>query len=175
MLSEKHIKELLFTASGYDGRKPPSQAQTDAWFEGAKRGNWTFDEARSAVHEHYSRSTDWIMPAHVSAIVRAARAERIDRDADQRERSRAAGVDAAGRARVAEIVAQLAAKLGMPTDPDHDEARRLIECSWCKAGIGERCRNPRTGKPLRQAAGHEARIEALQRLRAHKPPSRLDA
>lgn len=42
-----------------------------AWSEAARRGHWTCDTAVDAVHEHFATSTVWVMPAHLTAIIKA--------------------------------------------------------------------------------------------------------
>lgn len=158
MLSSDQIVELLKTASGYDGRKPNPQAKI-AWIEAARRGRWTFDDAVNAIHSHYAESREWIMPGDILARVRILRRERADAAEAERERSRAAHVDPAGRERVLALVSRFADQHGIPTDPTHDEARRSRPCPWCGSARGIRCVNPANGKPLREAAGHDARLD----------------
>jgi hypothetical protein len=161
MLTNEHILKLLRACSGYDGRRPPTDQQKAAWMEGGKRGRWTFAEAEEAIHDHYAEHTEWIMPGHVTAIIRRKRKILADTEADLAERQRAAGVSTAGRDRVRAMISELAIRLGIPSDPDHDEARRMIQCPHCRAMPGERCRNRQSGKPLRESPGHQARIDAL--------------
>lgn len=68
-MTEQEIKTLLALAMSYDNRRP-GEANVAAWMEAAARGRWTFDAAVEAIHEHYVRSSDFIMPAHITAFVR---------------------------------------------------------------------------------------------------------
>ena len=52
-------------------------ADVDAWE--ALVGDLDFDECRTAVHLHFRSTDKWLMPSHVRAIVRSARADRIAR------------------------------------------------------------------------------------------------
>lgn len=69
-MTEDEVRALLAVAMAYDNRKP-GEANIAAWLEAANRGRWTFDGALEAIHQHYATSTDFLMPAHVSAAFRA--------------------------------------------------------------------------------------------------------
>lgn len=69
-MNEQEIRAVLAVAMAYDNRKPGA-ANIAAWLEAADRGRWTFEAAVEAVHEHYARSTEFLMPGHVTAAVRA--------------------------------------------------------------------------------------------------------
>ena len=72
MFTHADTIDLLTVVSAYDGR-PPSEAQVAAWREAGDRAHWSRAEAIDAVHAHFAESTNWIMPAHVTAIIRAER------------------------------------------------------------------------------------------------------
>ncbi|MBF6133492.1 hypothetical protein IU501_10825 [Nocardia otitidiscaviarum] len=63
---------LLQVVAAYDGRDIDSAAIA-AWTEAARRQRWTFAEAADAVHQHYSAQTAWIMPGHVTQLIRRDR------------------------------------------------------------------------------------------------------
>lgn len=69
-MTQSEIKKLLALAMSYDNRRP-GEANVAAWAEAADRGRWTFDAAVEAIHEHYVRSADFIMPAHITTFVRS--------------------------------------------------------------------------------------------------------
>lgn len=69
-MTEQEIKALLALAMSYDNRRP-GEANTAAWVEAAARGRWTFDAAVEAIHAHYATSTQFLMPGHITAAVRA--------------------------------------------------------------------------------------------------------
>lgn len=69
-MTESEVRALLAAAMAYDNRKPGA-ANVAAWMEAARRGRWTFDAALEAIHEHYTKSPDFIMPGHVTTAVRA--------------------------------------------------------------------------------------------------------
>lgn len=169
MLTNNQVVELLKAASGYDGRRPNDPAR-DAWAEQAKRGRWTYAEALEAIHDHYAETEKWIMPVVISAKIKEARRQRAE--AERRATEAARTVDAAGQERVRTAVAEIAMRLGMPVDPDHDEARRVIKCPHCGAMPGERCVNPQTGRPLRESPGHDSRVEAMIAARSAPNPPR---
>lgn len=69
-MTEDEVRSLLAVAIAYDNRKP-GEANIAAWLEAANRGRWTFGAALEAIHAHYVVSTDFLMPAHVTAALRA--------------------------------------------------------------------------------------------------------
>lgn len=72
---ERHdVRRLLAVVMSYDNRNP-GDANVEAWLEAATLGRWTFPEARMAVAAHFQRSTEWLMPAHVGALIRSWRAD----------------------------------------------------------------------------------------------------
>jgi hypothetical protein len=69
-VNEQEVRAILAAAMAYDNRKPGA-ANLLAWMEAANRGRWTFTDALEAVHDHYAKSPDFLMPAHVTAFIRA--------------------------------------------------------------------------------------------------------
>lgn len=45
-------------------------------------GRYGFDEARRAVEEHFTNSTEWLMPAHLVRIMKSKRRARLDQFAN---------------------------------------------------------------------------------------------
>jgi hypothetical protein len=72
MLTDNQVRALLAAAMAYDNRKPGA-ANIAAWTEAAHRGRWPFHDALEAIHEHYARSTDFLMPGHITERLRAER------------------------------------------------------------------------------------------------------
>lgn len=68
---------LLALAAAYD-RRTIGEADAVAWAD--VLADLDVADCAQAIREHYTISTDWIMPAHVRRIVRRLRAERITRD-----------------------------------------------------------------------------------------------
>lgn len=66
--------DLLTLAAAYDRRKPDNAAAT-AWLLAV--GDLRLDDAKLAVVAHYRDSSEWLMPAHVRAYVKAIRAARV--------------------------------------------------------------------------------------------------
>lgn len=69
-LSQDEVRALLAIAVAYDNRKP-GEVTIAAWMEAADRGRWTFPAAVEAIHDHYAKSTDFLMPGHITAAVRS--------------------------------------------------------------------------------------------------------
>jgi hypothetical protein len=67
-----NIVELLQVAAAYDNRDIDAP-MIAAWGEAARRQRWTFTEALEAVHQHYSQGVAWLMPGHVTQLIRRAR------------------------------------------------------------------------------------------------------
>lgn len=68
-MNQDEIVTLLQIITAYDGRTIDN-VSIMAWTQAAQRQHWTFDEAAAAVHEHYSASPAWLMPGHVTQLVR---------------------------------------------------------------------------------------------------------
>ena len=68
---------LLAMIQAFD-RRTVGQADVTAWQ--ATLDDLRFDDCRDAVVAHFRNSSEWLMPAHVRATVKAARRERLDRD-----------------------------------------------------------------------------------------------
>lgn len=73
-MTYEETAHLLAVIVAYDNRNP-GQAAVAAWSEAARRGGWTLDEALDAVHSHFVENTTWLMPAHVTRVIRAKRDE----------------------------------------------------------------------------------------------------
>src|SRR5258706_4503848 len=157
MLTNEQTIDLLTAVSAYDGRKA-NRATVMAWREAGERARWTFPEALDAIHEYFTESSEWIMPAHITTRIRTARNDRAMREQAAIE----AAPDAAGVERVHAMVAAISARVGMPTDDEADAARREVRCPWCGSQPGERCVNHATGKPLKRTACHDGRREAYR-------------
>jgi hypothetical protein len=114
-VNRDQIIELLQIISAYDGRKPDGLTLA-AWTEAAGRARWDFRSASEAVHQHYVNSTAWLMPGHVTELVRAGK----------RQPAPVSEVLALGvappasperRAEVMRMVRELAERKGLPNDP----------------------------------------------------------
>jgi hypothetical protein len=126
------------------------------WLAVADLGRWTYVDAVQAVHAHFTESTEYLMPAHITERIRAARADAAARAQLDDE----AVVDPASAERVREIVAELAEKLAWPqSTPEARQAMR-VRCPHCHAGAGERCVTP-AGKRLTESPCHPSRLKAV--------------
>ena len=67
-----HIIELLQVAAAYDNRDIDAP-MIAAWGEAAARRSWTHADALDAIHEHYADQTAWLVPGHVTRIIRRKR------------------------------------------------------------------------------------------------------
>lgn len=66
---------LLGIAAAFD-RRTVGRADAEAWATALH--DVSLDDAKDAVTAHYAATTDYLMPAHIRAIVTAARSERPD-------------------------------------------------------------------------------------------------
>lgn len=71
-MTHDEIVELLQVISAYDSRKIDGPTVA-AWKESASRGRWKAVDAFDAVHSHFAKSTAWLMPGHVSELIRAGK------------------------------------------------------------------------------------------------------
>lgn len=72
-LTDPEVRLLLGHAMAYDNRKVPGDANRAAWAEAARRANWTLPAAIEALHQHYATSSEFVMPGHITALIRAER------------------------------------------------------------------------------------------------------
>ena len=66
---------VLAAAQSLDNRRTVDEVVVASWH--AIIGGLEFEDAVAAVHAHYSRTRDWIMPADVLAGAKLARRERM--------------------------------------------------------------------------------------------------
>ncbi|AWN03659.1 helicase loader [Gordonia phage Jace] len=66
------IIELLQLVTTYDNRNTDPYMEA-SWLDAALVARWNVDDAFGAVRQHFAHSTDWIMPGHVTAIIRQKR------------------------------------------------------------------------------------------------------
>lgn len=71
-MQRDEILTLMQVVASYDGRKIDGLI-VDAWAESAGRARWDFRSASEAVHQHYVNSTAWLMPGHVTELIRAGK------------------------------------------------------------------------------------------------------
>lgn len=67
--------EVLAAVQIYDSRRV-DEATVRAWHKII--GRFTKEDCINAVVEHYTNSTDWLMPAHITGRVKKVRARRIE-------------------------------------------------------------------------------------------------
>lgn len=152
-LTIDQVKALWAVAMSYDNRKLPGDANLSAWSEASSRGRWTFPAAVNAIHEHYSQTTDFLMPGHITQLIRS----------DMRQppplREALDGRDPTGQARVAAITSG-----AFPAMPGDDPARPAVQtsaldrtCPHCGAKPGQACtRRTLTGR-VRARQAHPSR------------------
>lgn len=73
MVNAPEAAALLAHAAGFDNRKPDATAAR-AWAEALS--DIDFDDALTAIVNHYATHREWVMPADVRAGVRAIERER---------------------------------------------------------------------------------------------------
>jgi hypothetical protein len=141
----------------YDNRRPNPDTIL-AWVTASGIGRWTFQLALDAIHAHYARSREFVMPADITAYVRAERVQPA-RELPPPD------AEPAAPERVRALVGELAGKLGWRRDdePADRHAVLAVACPWCHAPAGEPCSRPsernRAGR-VRLARFHPARVEA---------------
>ena len=158
-MSTDDVVDLLSAITAYDNRNA-SPANVIAWAKAAEIGRWTLPEALDAVHAHFAESTDFLMPAHVTARVKAARQDRALRE--QQRELEAAPVDPAAAERIQQVIGELAQQMGWSEEHQDRQGFALrVACPHCSAAIGVRCTSPASGKPLKSSACHPSRADAL--------------
>jgi hypothetical protein len=159
-MTHDEVVDLLSAINVHDHRAVgrPTIAE---WLAVADVGRWTYVEALAAMRAHFTDSKEYLMPAHITERIRAARA-----DAAARELAEAAAViDVASAERVAEIVAELAETLAWPQSTPEARAALRVRCPHCRAAPGERCQTP-SGKRLTESPCHPSRLAAVPKQEA---------
>lgn len=167
-MTEAEIRKLYAIAMAYDNRKL-SNAGITAWWEQAERNRWTFDEAREAIHRHHATSTEFLMPAHVTTLIRAERRQ----PAPVRQLALPAAPPAQ-QGTIRRVVSDLARQLGWRRGTVSGEDQRVlaVECPHCQAGPMRPCtrlatRGPHRGEhmPLRRGF-HPSRVDLAREVPA---------
>lgn len=68
-MNRNQIIDLLTAASAYD-RRTIGEGDVVAWSEAARRAGWKPDAALDALHEHYAKTSQWLMPGHITERLR---------------------------------------------------------------------------------------------------------
>jgi len=163
-MTENEIKQLYAAAMAYDNRKL-SNAGITAWWEQAERNRWGFHEALEAIHTHHSESTEYLMPGHITAIIRRSRQDRTPGEALGLPEA-----EKATDARVQRIMSALADKLRWDRKPSQRQAGRAlrVQCPHCHAAPEVPCsrlvtRGPHRGEHVPLATSHPSRIELAEK------------
>lgn len=70
-MNRNEVIDLLTAASAYD-RRTIGEGDVHAWSEAARRAGWTFPRALDALHDHYAKTSQWLMPGHITERLRLA-------------------------------------------------------------------------------------------------------
>lgn len=71
-MNKLEIVDLLTYIVAYD-RRTTGRADVIAWHDAATRAHWTTTEAQEAVKIHFAHSTEWLMPGHITQIIKTNR------------------------------------------------------------------------------------------------------
>lgn len=174
---DDEVIDLLTTAATFD-RRTVGDADVIAWR--AAVGDLDFPDAHTAVIQHYTDSTDWLMPAHVRVRVKAIRAARLASEvmpapspelADDPERYKAVFQQDLKRIARGWSMPRAISQAAEPTedyleargeDPKRREVRvgaMTVQCPRCGALANERCKNA-LGEPISTEPAHDARLVA---------------
>jgi hypothetical protein len=167
MFTNADTIDLLTAIAAYDGRAP-SEAAVIAWREAGDRAHWSLPEALDAVHSYFAESTAWIMPAHVTAIIRAERRNAPRRlDGTTADDAATDETRTGALARIRAIIGHVGPG-GAEADPALD-----VSCEWCGSTIGERCTVPRKAgrRTMRDRACHPSRLVKALHFRAGQDPN----
>lgn len=173
-LTPDQINALLQCAARYD-RRTIGPSDIDAWLTASHIGRWATRQdlpdgtwqwsphlAEAAIHRHFATSTAWLMPAHITELVATER--RIQPPAALALPPAGPPASQATRDAVAEQVAALAARKGLPSAPggraltaEQRRAVQAVRCRYCGARPGVRCTSG--GRELTRSWAHPARVE----------------
>jgi hypothetical protein len=160
VITTNGVVDLLSAVTAYDNRNA-TPATILAWTEAGNRARWTYQEALDAVHAHYAESTEFVMPAHVTARIRARRQDAALRAEGVRQLE-AGPARPAAAARIKQITDELAQQMGWIEEGQSRTGFALkVACPHCRAAVGERCVSSATGRALRNSPAHDSRVTAL--------------
>lgn len=145
-MTEQEIRKLLAVLMGYDNRKPGA-ANILVWMEQARRNAWTYAEAEDAVHTYHETADKrpFMMPGHVSDLIRARRAERGRQErraiADGQMKELEPPPEAIpDPQRVGVLMGQISEMFGWGRKHTANKAPELaVRCPHCEAGPGRPC------------------------------------
>lgn len=169
-MTEAEIRQLYALVMSYDNRKF-SEANITAWWQQAERNRWEFDEARQAIHQHHAESTEFLMPAHVTAIIKARRSQpqRID------ETRQIEAPPPAHPERIRSVVDELGKRLGWESRAPlaEDAATLAVECPFCHAQPKRPCtmqitRGTHRGEYRPLSTFHASRIDLAAAAAEHE-------
>lgn len=159
-LTDQQIRHLLVMCMAFDNRKP-SEAQAAAWAEAARIARWDFDDAKTAITEHYTESTDFCMPGHITSRIKANRRQ----PAPPTDAIALPAAPPANPERVGVLLAQVGKQLGwQPKQRRHPALDQ--RCPHCHAAPGRPCtrrveRGHRAGQNKPLAQPHPSRIDLV--------------
>ncbi|MCO1575339.1 hypothetical protein M8C13_06140 [Crossiella sp. SN42] len=161
-MNEADIRAVLAAAMAFDHRKLPGQADIAAWTEAGVRGGWARDEAVEAVAEHYTHSTEFLRPGHLTAIIRHRRTKPPAVTAV----AALPATPPADPERIGRLVAELGARLGWRRPPEASSL--IVECPACHARPKSACRRrvfrgPHRGEFVAMSGVHASRSELAAR------------
>ncbi|MCW2902231.1 MAG: hypothetical protein JWO67_4496 [Streptosporangiaceae bacterium] len=160
-MTPDEIINLLSIAVSYD-RRTVGEADVHAWGDAAERARWTFDDAAEAIKDYYATTPDekpWVMPNHITLRVKAARRDRLDKEAAQEL------ISGPPHWKVARAIAGFAARLVIPEPREPRNPALAVPCPHCGASVGASCTRP--GRGLREIPmdPHPSRREAAENPR----------
>lgn len=158
-MSWDEVIDLLKIATVYDHRQR-SEEDVVAWSHVAQLSGWSCEEAVRAMHEYFSTRTDFLLPGHIGAIIRAHRQQ-----PPVRRPALPGPVPATGmhiRATMDELAEQLHWRRSPPGSSEVDALD--VECPYCHARPKSRCtrrihRGHRKGQYVPLEGVHPSRVE----------------
>ncbi len=147
----------------FDNRQV-GETTISAWTEVAQRGRWTYDEAEEAVKEHFTESTDWLQPAHVTQRIREHRRQPPPPSSHLLD---GPPKPAANPAHIRDVLNAIRERLGWSERYNEHHAALGYHCPYCRAAPGKPCtrqigRGPKRGQFVAIAEPHPSRKDLLK-------------
>lgn len=161
MMTHNEIVDLLSVIAAYDNRNP-SHAAVLAWSASAELGRWTTSEALTAVHAHFATSTAFLMPAHITERIRAARHDATMRQPLIRP-------DPIGHARLTALISSAFHAIGDNNDttPDQHRAALSRRCPFCAAAPWSPCTRAAVNGRINRPSMHPSRLNPHEQPPVH--------
>ena len=165
-MKKSEVAMLFAVIVFYDQRIQFDEGKLEAWHL-ALDDDMPFEYGRKIIVDYYSENTSAIMPANLNEKWRSHRRYVRELDLQEKNRNRLESEQNKAVPIPPDIKAKLLATLGISAK---DDSALAVECDFCEAPIGKRCKTPNgieftvgVAHPSRYEKAKDATVEENQR------------